>query len=461
EILMKHLTELPDLTGVPETYRGVLRRALEKDPLKRTSSAGQLLKEFDAAVAGQSAYVSAPVSAEKLHYSPGRAESPSYKAEQEKLRDEARRATQPHPQHSAPRSRSDAASAERPFQTWFHENWVYVVPIAVVALWFTPRFLGGPLGLIGGVFNLAVLVGLVLVGYRVFAYIKEEEAKRIKRQAEYQAGGGRRDKDIPASPIFDDDQRSRKPTSPQRRSHVASHFLLPDTVREIPLKVRMAELLTSVGLASLFSGLVATVLYLLTDSIATIPQAITFGTCLLIPSWAILAECKFLEGRKVDGTSRRVRMLIVGGVVGMVVAQINSYLFDPLNFSAGAKHQLEQLGEIGSVNFGLNSQNLWGVSGTSPFIFAAFFGLMFALRQWWWQVDSFRPARLRVMSILVTVLVAFFLPWLVGFPFELGILWAASLSAVVQLSACWTPREERRAIVAQSVTQPNTHANRS
>ncbi|RPI89642.1 MAG: serine/threonine protein kinase, partial [Planctomycetaceae bacterium] len=39
EILMKHLTEKPDLTKLPAALRPVLARALEKDPQRRTGSA--------------------------------------------------------------------------------------------------------------------------------------------------------------------------------------------------------------------------------------------------------------------------------------------------------------------------------------------------------------------------------------------------------------------------------------
>ena len=52
EILMKHLSERPDLTPLPKRLRPVLSNALEKDPLKRTASVDQLLAEFRKAVAG-------------------------------------------------------------------------------------------------------------------------------------------------------------------------------------------------------------------------------------------------------------------------------------------------------------------------------------------------------------------------------------------------------------------------
>ncbi len=53
EILMKHLTEEPDLAGVPEPMRPVVAKALAKDPDKRYETAGQLVAALEAALAGR------------------------------------------------------------------------------------------------------------------------------------------------------------------------------------------------------------------------------------------------------------------------------------------------------------------------------------------------------------------------------------------------------------------------
>ncbi len=52
EILMKHLSEKPDLSPIPRRLRPVLASALEKDPLRRTPNVRQLLDDFNKAVAG-------------------------------------------------------------------------------------------------------------------------------------------------------------------------------------------------------------------------------------------------------------------------------------------------------------------------------------------------------------------------------------------------------------------------
>jgi eukaryotic-like serine/threonine-protein kinase len=52
EILMKHLSEKPDLSPIPRRLRPVLAAALEKDPLRRTPTVRQLLDDFNKAVVG-------------------------------------------------------------------------------------------------------------------------------------------------------------------------------------------------------------------------------------------------------------------------------------------------------------------------------------------------------------------------------------------------------------------------
>ncbi len=47
EVLIKHITETPDLTKLPPAYREVIGRALEKDPAKRYTTAGDLARAVE------------------------------------------------------------------------------------------------------------------------------------------------------------------------------------------------------------------------------------------------------------------------------------------------------------------------------------------------------------------------------------------------------------------------------
>ncbi len=77
EILMKHLTEKPDLTPVPEQFRSVVSRALEKDPQKRVPSMIQLGKEFQLAVEGKQPAAEIPAA----EYPENRFEQPEVKSD--------------------------------------------------------------------------------------------------------------------------------------------------------------------------------------------------------------------------------------------------------------------------------------------------------------------------------------------------------------------------------------------
>src|SRR6185503_11615332 len=48
EIIMKHLTADPDLSAVPQPYRGMVERALKKDPEKRFKSVPEMVALLDA-----------------------------------------------------------------------------------------------------------------------------------------------------------------------------------------------------------------------------------------------------------------------------------------------------------------------------------------------------------------------------------------------------------------------------
>ena len=53
EILMKHLTQPPNLSALPERLRPVISKALAKDPARRQRSTLEFLREFEAAVVGR------------------------------------------------------------------------------------------------------------------------------------------------------------------------------------------------------------------------------------------------------------------------------------------------------------------------------------------------------------------------------------------------------------------------
>lgn len=63
EILMKHLTATPDLSVVPEAFRPVMAKALDKNPLRRFASVTEMAKAVEEAVAKAGPPAGVPVAA--------------------------------------------------------------------------------------------------------------------------------------------------------------------------------------------------------------------------------------------------------------------------------------------------------------------------------------------------------------------------------------------------------------
>ena len=85
--------------------------------------------------------------------------------------------------------------------------------------------------------------------------------------------------------------------------------------------------------------------------------------------------------------------------------------------------------------------------------FMIFFGLMFLVRRWWWQADSFRKSRFRISTAIVTLVLGMILSQMLPFPEILGATWALAISSVIQLSSGWTPPGDRLLSPAPELSQ--------
>jgi len=211
----------------------------------------------------------------------------------------------------------------------------------------------------------------------------------------------------------------------------------PATPRLIPRRQRLADLTNSISISLAATFLVTLAVYMSTNILAEPTHAVYFGTVTMLAAWALLAPGKLGEGKKSDAMFRRATHGAIGLGVGFLAFGLQDYLMlsgDPLLFSDEARNEVWQIGRISVTN---------GTGYPTLAAFMLFFGGLFAARRWWWQADNFRRSRFRVSSTLLTLVVGAVVAGLLHFPGHLGATWALAISAVVQLSAGWTPQEER------------------
>ena len=211
----------------------------------------------------------------------------------------------------------------------------------------------------------------------------------------------------------------------------------PATVRQIPNGQRATDVTSSMSVALAAAGLVTTAVHLATDMLPNPADIAFFGTATLIAAWALIVPAKMWEGRTGDKIVRRLIQGSLGLGVGAIAAVLQQFLMLD-------ETQLLHTDGDGAFNGG-SFGRIHMLEGGLPTMagFMVYFGLLFLIRRWWWQADSFRKSRFRISSSLVTLFLGVLLSAILPFPEQLGAIWALAISAVVQLSSGWTPQEDR------------------
>ena len=436
EILMKHLTAEPDLTVLPEKLRPVLAAALEKDPDRRISEIEELERRFRIAIqeSGFSAEKPMPVlpsSVTKRPVSPaamdatvivGGARGPTQKGAR------------------AVSGESRITRAMRAFGNFWHEEvpapikWItYAVAFVVILNRGTIR-----IGL-----SEFLLLTILYVAYRKWAPKSEESDAQP---------GPRRSEKTPSpatatpnnvgtatagiSPAIPVPARAAGAVAAQAQTVMRNYS--PATLRQIPGGQRAIDVTTSLSVSLAAVVLVTTAVHFATPLLPGIADIAFFGCVTLIAAASLIVPAKLWEGNASDNLLRRLVQGTIGIGVGAVAFGLQKFLMlgdmSLLHAEATGFFSGNELGRIRVIN----------TQGSPTMVgFMMFFGLLFAARRWWWQADSFRKSRFRISSAIVSLFVGFVLTALMPFPNNLGAIWALAISAVIQLSAGWTPQEER------------------
>jgi hypothetical protein len=431
EVLMKHLTAKPDVSMLPEPFRGVIARALEKDPAKRFPSMSEMLALLPVPAQlppgavrlpqSESAVVVRPIEAPRRGAAAdGPAVIPQAVDEEPILR-AVRDAW--HRLHDA----WNRANLPLPLKIVVLVAFAFLL-IATMALWLWP------------------LVGMcfLYVGYRIVRTIVLSVAgpppRPQRTSPPHTAPPGTAAQNIP------------QPTEASPRPAAAHAAPRPrpspyeQTIRSLlmkPAKERFVELLGSLlvgALAATVMCVVMVLLYSFHRQPTAEEQMQWWAQCgwLVLTgiagTWAVLIATKFWEGVKGEAMPRRFVLMIVGLLLGAAASAVAEMLLAQLTWDPYfRKPHAYRL----PLNFyGDNNEPL-------VMAFLACFGTMFFLVRWWLQTDPLRPTRVSLWSLACTVVAAGIAATAWHFPQPWLPMVAGTISVSVQLASPWIAHRER------------------
>ncbi len=427
EILMKHLTEKPDLSLLPPSVREVVGRALEKDPANRFASINAMWTAFSDAVSGRTQRVTgAQAAVVNGHHGPG--------VKPAMVGAVAAGAAAP----------AAATGVWVGLRQWLSNPWswpilvltgIIVVPIAITA---ASTFVG-----------LLFACLILLIAWKlVAAFVQGWQGASSQTAAA----------DRTAAAVAGGRPGARHVAQPARRSTVRRAGM----VRDISWTTRCMHLTGSAAVATLCVALLTAGLVMfqpgmfmnVNGQIGDRSTIGLFGVTAAIASWAIILLTKLLEGRKVDDSSRRLLQAAVGCLVGaatwlaseFLITGIPSLTMTSMNTNPGIDFVPPHYVTVTS----LGDRPLIDPSGQPLLVCSViFFAALFGLRRWWHQTDELRPYRFRLTSVLLTMALAFVICQLIPFPEIWGVALAAVVSSSVQVASVWqSDRPLRRRVPA-------------
>ena len=417
EIIMKHLTDLPEVSGLPDGYREVVAQALSKDPQERFTTAEEMHLTLRNA-AGWEAQVNVPprlsqtsrqhlgtvVIADELAAKPGVLDAT--------VVEHGAVSGSPEPIAQAVREGGNR------FRDWWHST-PGMVQLGV---------------LVGGVLLLVLqarwllLTGIVLgFIYLIYFVIRNTvSALTGTRDGERNATA--------ASPVA-----SQQPQARRRHARVSWQQVARTALREKDSGERFTELSGTLLLSAIVVGIVSLVMLIaagqpIDGSIDMFARFAWLATVSMAGSWVVLMSCKFWEGEAGEPLSRRFVLLGVGllwGFAGYFGGEFLSVTLDP---SAG-----DQLSSDPMLRHVYPSSLFQEGGAPTLASYLVYFGGLLSIMRWWKQADPLRATRFSLFTTGGTAVGALFLP----LPLPWGLMIAITTSAAVQLSAPWISGRQR------------------
>ena len=444
EIVMKHLTALPDLTGVPQPYRHVIARSLEKDPRRRPQTVAEMVRplgitldatgvahiERTAARAADRQAVDAVVVDSPADRGPSQ---PAAAGGGATYGGAALAACTARP--AAPRggcSEEPLARALRRSLGDLSQWWdslerspgtrLVLILIAAFVLVVNTHWLLPLLSLMAVIYVPYYVIRQMLLGIqRQPTYA---EAHRMAAQRQQQP-----------APMSIRQWRQYKRTELAGKPPLARAAELSGAWTAAALTT--AALVAAAGMFSLRdSELTATALAPFAMAAVTIACAAA----------ALLALGKLWERDDSEGhgPARRLVLLGVGVGVGALAYLLAGFLMVPLHAGWGRDVDATSL-----------PQALYGPDGPRAAAWMAHFALLLAGLRWWKNADPLRRRRLSLWAVAVAVVGEWVIQQFLPIPQPWGMMIAGGTAVVVQLAAPWeNPRRAARsAAVGPTVTK--------
>lgn len=451
EIIVKHLTATPDLSGIAEPYRSTIARCLEKDPNKRFASVADMLSALDG-----------DVTEARSFQSPEATNSPvqsDVSAPLESLQSEPIEAILV--AHSVEPSLPDQSGENNTQQDLFEEPVARAVQASWhdLSLWWTGTSqMSGPYAKMiqAEQKQLALLLLLILVaiatvnGAWLFTVLSVIACGYVPYYVIWKMVLQSR-----RQPKYAEAQRMAVEYTPQRQvvSPIAWSQSVRNELRAKPRLSRIAELNTSwiaamlsiagLSLTAAAIGLSNSPLYARSIALYAWIAVIVLGA-----TFAILALGKLWECDEGEPLTRRLVLAGVGAGVGFLAYVTGEFLMIPfddtlvrdLNSTSLSPHLYSAASHGGE----LTHSPLLNANPTVS-AFMANFALLFALLRWWKPVDPLRRKRLSLWSIAVAVAVGWGVHQLIPITGAIGMISAGGIAIAVQLSAPWVNRRAMQA----------------
>ncbi|TWU57929.1 serine/threonine-protein kinase [Rubripirellula reticaptiva] len=418
EIIVKHMTSLPDVSDIAEPYRSTIATCLEKDPAKRFHTIPEMLESLGLAHATATHQTAVPVQATMVS---------TDKVVDETDDDAPVMATVVEPSTSAEPFARALQLSLHDLNLWWRT--LDRSPVSKAVLMLVAGFV-----LLINTHWLLPLLSVIAVFYVPY-YIVRQMVLHVHQQPSF----------AQAQRLATTNGAAARPmTRSQWREHMRSGLRAKHSVHRVAeLNTSwIAAILTVIGL-SVTAGVVG-----LHSGPVTAMNIAPYGwmaMVVMMSSMGILGMGKLWEREDGEGLPRRLVLAGIGLGVGTVAFAMQEFLKLPVDH-----------GLLRDIDASALPQALYTPDGV-PMASAmmAHFALLFAALRWWKPVDPLRRTRLSPWAVAVAVVVEWGVHQVLPIPQPTGMLIAGGIAITVQMAAPWVSQRKGDSILAATQSLPN------